>query len=43
MERFRKHAGASMTEIVRDHIHKAHFDRRPFLLEGDMASYTCDA
>jgi len=43
MERFRKHAERFDTEIVHDHIHKAHFDRRPFLLEGDMGHYTCDA
>src|SRR3954469_1642994 len=43
MERFRKHAERFDTEIVHDHIHKVHFDRRPFLLEGDMAHYTCDA
>src|SRR5213075_1133710 len=43
MERFRKHAERFDTEVVHDHIHKAHFDRRPLLLEGDMASYTCDA
>jgi len=43
MERFRKHAERFDTEMVHDHIHKAHFDRRPFLLEGDMAHYTCDA
>ena len=30
MERFRKHAERFDTEIVHDHIHKAHFDRRPF-------------
>src|SRR5881275_3050358 len=43
MERFRKHVERFETEIVHDHIHKAHLDRRPFLLEGDMAHYTCDA
>src|SRR5947209_17467441 len=43
MERFRKHAERFATEIVHDHIHQARLDRRPFLLEGDMASYTCDA
>ena len=43
MERFRKHAERFETEIVHDHIHKAHLDRRPFLLEGDMGHYTCDA
>ncbi len=43
MERFRRHAARFDTEIVHDHIHKAHLDRRPFGLEGDMGSYTCDA
>src|SRR5437762_1165335 len=43
MERFRKHVERFETEIVHDHIHKAHLDRRPFLLEGDMGHYTCDA
>ena len=43
MERFRKHAERFDTEIVHDHIHQAHLDRRPFLLEGDMGHYTCDA
>ena len=43
MERFRKHAERFDTEIVHDHIHKAHLDRRPLLLEGDMGHYTCDA
>ena len=43
MDRFRKHAERFDTEVVHDHIHKAHLDRRPFLLEGDLASYTCDA
>jgi thioredoxin reductase (NADPH) len=43
MERFRKHVERFDTEIVHDHIHKVQLDRRPFELEGDMASYTCDA
>src|SRR5260221_1108094 len=43
MERFRKHAERFDTEVIHDHIHMVHFDRRPILLEGDMASYTCDA
>src|SRR5437867_11784640 len=43
MERFRKHAERFDTEVVHDHIHKAHVDRRPLLLEGDLASYTCGA
>src|SRR6266446_5994400 len=43
MERFRRHAERFDTEIIHDHIHSAQLARRPFLLEGDMASYTCDA
>jgi thioredoxin reductase (NADPH) len=43
MERFRRHAERFDTEVVHDHIHSAQLARRPFLLEGDMASYTCDA
>jgi len=43
MERFRRHAERFETEIVHDHVHVAHLARRPFLLEGDIASYTCDA
>ena len=43
MERFQKHAERFETEIVFDHIHKAHLGRRPFRLEGDAADYTCDA
>src|SRR5437870_4894579 len=43
MERFRRHAERFDTEIIHDHIHSAQLARRPFHLEGDMASYTCDA
>ncbi|TMH66642.1 MAG: thioredoxin-disulfide reductase [Betaproteobacteria bacterium] len=43
MERFRRHAERFDTEIIHDHVHAAHLTRRPLLLEGDMASYTCDA
>ena len=44
MERFQKHAERFETEIVFDHIHTARLNReRPFLLEGDSGSYTCDA
>jgi thioredoxin reductase (NADPH) len=31
------------TEVVNDHIHKADLSVRPFVLEGDYATYTCDA
>ena len=43
MERFRKHAERFETEIVLDHINKVDFSKRPLLLSGDSASYTCDA
>jgi thioredoxin reductase (NADPH) len=43
MERFRRHAERFETEIVHDHIHRVQLERRPFLLEGDLGSYTCDA
>src|SRR4051812_37434640 len=43
MERFQKHAERFETEIVFDHIHTVKLGQRPFLLEGDSGSYTCDA
>jgi thioredoxin reductase (NADPH) len=43
MERFRKHAERFETEIVFDHVHSVSLDRRPLRLEGDSATYTCDA
>jgi thioredoxin reductase (NADPH) len=43
MERFRRHAERFDTEIIHDHIHRAQLAQRPLLLEGDVASYTCDA
>jgi thioredoxin reductase (NADPH) len=43
MQRFQKHAERFETELIFDHVHTAHLGRRPLLLEGDSASYTCDA
>src|ERR671935_1293388 len=43
MERFRRHAERFDTEIVHDHILAVRLTERPFVLEGDLASYTCDA
>ncbi|MFY9316126.1 MAG: thioredoxin-disulfide reductase [Burkholderiales bacterium] len=43
MTRFQKHAERFDTEIVFDHIHKVHLGARPFLLEGDAGTYSCDA
>ena len=43
MQRFQKHAERFNTEIVFDHINTVDFSRRPFTLQGDSGSYTCDA
>jgi thioredoxin reductase (NADPH) len=43
MERFRRHAERFDTEILHDHIQVARLAERPFVLEGDLATYTCDA
>lgn len=43
MERMQKHAERFETEIVYDHIHTAELQSRPFTLEGDSGTYTCDA
>jgi thioredoxin reductase (NADPH) len=43
MARFQKHAERFDTEIVFDHINAVDLSQRPFRLEGDSASYSCDA
>ncbi|MDH4124677.1 MAG: thioredoxin-disulfide reductase [Gammaproteobacteria bacterium] len=43
MERMLKHAERFDTEIVNDHIHTADLSARPFRLDGDYSSYSCDA
>jgi len=43
MDRMLRHAERFNTEIVNDHIHTADLSRRPFQLDGDYGSYTCDA
>lgn len=43
MEHMRAHAERFGTEIINDHIHSADLSRRPFRLQGDSGSYTCDA
>jgi thioredoxin reductase (NADPH) len=43
MDRMLKHAERFNTEIINDHIHTADISVRPFKLEGDYATYTCDA
>ena len=43
MDRMLRHAQRFNTEIVNDHINKADLSQRPFRLDGDYGSYTCDA
>ncbi len=43
MERFQKHAERFDTQIVSDHIHTVDLGKRPFTLQGDSGSYTCDS
>jgi thioredoxin reductase (NADPH) len=43
MDRMLRHAQRFNTEIVNDHIHTADLSKRPFRLDGDYGSYTCDA
>lgn len=43
MERMRLHAERFNTQMIYDHITRTDLNQRPFLLEGDSASYTCDA
>jgi len=43
MERFQKHAERFETELVFDQVNKVRLGERPFVLEGDSATYTCDA
>ncbi len=43
MDRMLKHAERFNTEIVNDHINKVDINVRPFVLQGDYATYTCDA
>ena len=43
MERFRRHAERFATELLQDHVQQVSLSQRPFVLEGDAATYTCDA
>jgi thioredoxin reductase (NADPH) len=43
MERMQKHAARFETQIIFDHIIKADLKQRPFVLQGDSTTYTCDA
>jgi thioredoxin reductase (NADPH) len=43
MDRMLRHAQRFDTEVVNDHIHTADLSVRPFRLDGDYGSYSCDA
>ncbi|MDO5059282.1 MAG: thioredoxin-disulfide reductase [Neisseria sp.] len=43
MARFQAHAERFGTEMIFDQIHTVDLQNRPFTLQGDMGSYTCDA
>ncbi|WP_019672914.1 thioredoxin-disulfide reductase [Psychrobacter lutiphocae] len=43
MQRMKAHAERFGTEIVSDHINTVDLRKRPFTLEGNAGSYTCDA
>jgi thioredoxin reductase (NADPH) len=43
MERMLKHVQRYNTEVINDHINKSDLSVRPFRLEGDYGTYTCDA
>jgi thioredoxin reductase (NADPH) len=43
MDRMLRHAQRYDTEIINDHINSADLSSRPFRLDGDYGSYTCDA
>jgi len=43
MQRFLEHAERFKTEIVFDHINRVDLSNRPFTLQGDSGTYTCDS
>jgi len=43
LDRMPRHAEGSNTTTVNDHVHTADLSKRPFQLDGDYGSYTCDA
>jgi thioredoxin reductase (NADPH) len=43
MQRMLAHAERFETEIIFDHIHTVELGKRPFLLQGDSGTYSCDA
>ncbi|HEY5637160.1 MAG TPA: thioredoxin-disulfide reductase [Burkholderiales bacterium] len=43
MERFKRHAERFETEVVFDHVQSVALGKRPFVLKGDVDTWTCDA
>jgi thioredoxin reductase (NADPH) len=43
MDEMRQHAERFNSEIIFDHINKVDLNQRPFWLQGDSGTYTCDA
>ncbi|QIM63496.1 thioredoxin-disulfide reductase [Pasteurellaceae bacterium Orientalotternb1] len=43
MNKMQKHAEKFNTEIIFDHIHSVDLSKRPFTLNGDFNTFTCDA
>ncbi|MCR9192266.1 MAG: thioredoxin-disulfide reductase [Gammaproteobacteria bacterium] len=43
MEQMQTHAQRFQTQVINDHIVKVDLQQRPFTLQGDSESYTCDA
>ena len=43
MERMKRHAERFGTRMIYDHIQSASLGKRPFTLQGDNTTYTCDA
>ena len=43
MQRMLEHVQRNDTEVINDHINNADLSSRPFRLDGDYGSYTCDA
>ena len=43
MARFQRHAERFETQVIFDHVNRVDLSQRPFTLEGDNGTYTCDA
>lgn len=43
MQRFMEHAERFKAQLVFDHIHSVDLSKRPFTLQGDSGTYTCDS